>query len=67
MNDFKDCQEVAKRLYELCEDMDHMDYEDTKNQTIDKLSEAIYQLKAIAQNEYNQDYWRGLWNVLQII
>lgn len=67
MNNYRDCQEVAERLYELCEDMDYMDYEDTKEQTIGELSEAIYQLKAIAQNKYNQDYWRGLWNVLQII
>lgn len=67
MNNYRDCQEVAERLCELCEDMDYMDYEDTKEQTIAELSEAIYQLKAMAQNEYNADYWRILWNTLQII
>lgn len=67
MKNFRDCQEVAERLYNLCEDMDYMDYEDTKEQTIRELSEAIYQLKAMAQNEYNANYWRILWNVLQII
>ena len=29
--------------------------------------EAIYQLKAIASNEYNSDYYRTFWNVLQKI
>lgn len=67
MNNFRDCQEVANRIYELCEDMDYMDYEDTKEQDIGDLSEAINQIKAMAQNEYNADYWRILWNALQII
>lgn len=30
----------------------------------EELTEAIYQLKAIAENPYNFDYWRILYNVL---
>lgn len=30
----------------------------------EELTEAIYQLKAIAENPYNSDYWRILYNVL---
>ena len=30
-----------------------------------ELQDAIYQLKAIAENPYNSDYWRVLWNALQ--
>lgn len=67
MNNYRDCEEVANRIYELCEDMDNMDYQDTKEQDIGDLSEAINQIKAIAQNKYNADYWRILWNALQII
>ena len=67
MNNYKNCEEIAARLYELCEDMDFMDYEDTKEQTINELTEALYQLKAMAQNEYNADYWRTLWNALQML
>ena len=67
MNNYRDCEEVAIRIYESCEDMDFMDYQDTKNQDIGDLSEAIYQLKAMAQNEYNADYWRTLWNALQML
>lgn len=31
------------------------------------IEQAIYQLQAIASNEYNADYYRTLWNVLQKI
>lgn len=30
-----------------------------------ELENALYQLMAMAQNEYNHDFWRVLWNVLQ--
>lgn len=30
----------------------------------EELTEAIYQLKAMAENPYNSDYWRILYNVL---
>ena len=35
--------------------------------TIGGLIDAIYQLKAIAQNPYNNDYYRILYNVLEMI
>ncbi len=28
------------------------------------LDNALYDLRAMAENEYNADYWRVLWNVL---
>ena len=31
------------------------------------LQEALYQLKTIAENEYNCDYWRTLYKVLSAI
>lgn len=31
------------------------------------IKEALYQLKAMAQNEYNYDYWRMLVHVLSLI
>lgn len=43
-----------------------MDLTDTEFKSLrSALEDAIYQLMAMAQNEYNQDYWRVLWNVLQ--
>ena len=33
----------------------------------DDLTDALYQLKAIAQNKYNSDYWRTLYKTLQNI
>ncbi len=57
--------EIAKILYNLSEDMDAQDYEEEKEKEIAELEEALYQLRAMAQNEYNKDYWRTLWNALQ--
>ena len=30
------------------------------------LENALYDLMAIAQNEYNHDFWRVFWNILQL-
>lgn len=65
MKDIKSVEELALILYENSKDMDFMDYEETKEQTLSKLQEALYQIEAIAKNEYNKDYWRTFWNALQ--
>ena len=65
--EYKSIQEIAHNLYENMKDMDYMDYEDTKEETINQLIDALYHLKTVAQNEYNQDYFRTLWNCLQQI
>lgn len=57
--------EIAEYLYELSEDMDAQDYVEEKEREIAELENALYDIKAIAQNEYNKDYWRTLWNALQ--
>ena len=31
------------------------------------LENALYDLMAMAQNEYNSDYWRVLWNMIQLV
>lgn len=59
--------EIAERLYELGKDMDYMDYEDTKEQDIAELENALYWLKETAKNPYNKDYFRYLYNALQRI
>jgi hypothetical protein len=65
MENIKSIEEVATILYNNAIDMDYMDYEDTKEETLNELQEALYQIEAIAKNEYNKDYWRTFWNVLQ--
>lgn len=41
---------------------------DERNDTTESdLQEAVYQLKAIAENEYNADYWRVLYKALSAI
>ena len=38
-----------------------------KYSSIKEVKEALYQLRAVAENEYNADYYRTFWNVLQKI
>ena len=65
--EYRSVEEVAHNLYESMKDMDYMDYEDTKEETINQIIDVLYHLKTVAQNEYNQDYFRTLWNCLQQI
>ena len=65
MENIKSVEELALTLYNNAIDMDFMDYEDTKEQTLNELQEALYQIETIAKNEYNKDYWRTFWNALQ--
>ena len=60
-------QEIAEKLIELAKDLDFADYEETMEETTKELEDAIYQLKAMAQNKYNNDYWRTFYKVLQSI
>lgn len=65
MESIKSIEELALTLYNNAMDMDFMDYEDTKEKTLNELQEALYQIESIAKNEYNKDYWRTFWNALQ--
>ena len=63
----KDPQEIANRLCELAKDMDFSDYEEEEEEIKAGLINCIYDLKAISQNEYNSDYYRIFYNILQRI
>lgn len=62
-----DINEIANILYNKNLDMDGLDYTENKEQEIAQLENALYQVKAYAENEYNQDYWRTFWNALQTL
>lgn len=51
--------EIAKALQELATISDA--------DITEPLTDVIYQLRAHAQNKYNDDYWRILYNVLERI
>lgn len=57
--------EIAEKLLEMSKDMDFADYEDGKERIKSELEEALYTIKTLAQNEYNKDYWRTLYKVLE--
>ena len=60
MENYYECEEIATVLCKLSSENDTIDAE-----TLKDLTEAVYQLKMIADNEYNSDYHRTFWNVLQ--
>ncbi len=57
--------EIAEKLYELAKDMDYMDYEDDKKRVIGELEDALYVLKACAENTMNFDYFRTMYRILE--
>lgn len=60
-----DTFEIANKLYELAKDMDWMDYEEEKERTINEIEQGIYYIRTMAENEYNADYFRTFYNVLE--
>ena len=62
MENYYDCEEIATVLCRLSSGNVTVDVETMKD-----VEEAIYHLKTIASNEYNSDYYRTFWNVLQEI
>lgn len=62
-----DIEELSNKIFDYSKDMDCQDYEEENEKIKSDLQEALYQIKAIAQNEYNKDCWRTFWNTLQNI
>lgn len=60
-------QEIAEALYEQAKDMDYIDYEDEKELVITDLENALYDLKAICENEHNKECYRTLYRILERI
>lgn len=54
--------EIAENLVSLsgCEEDDNEEY-------VGGITEALYQLKAMAQNEFNNDCWRRFLHVLYLV
>lgn len=55
---YYDCDDIAEKLLELA------GLDDAEGELNGELLDALYQLKAIAANQYNSDYYRVLYNVL---
>lgn len=67
LENIKSIEEIAERIIELSKDMDFADYEETEEEERKELESALYNIKTIAENEYNNKYWRTLYNALQKI
>lgn len=57
---YYDCNDIAEKLIELAN-------MGNDGKLGEELLNALYQVKATAQNPYNSDYWRVLYNVLLAI
>lgn len=58
--------EIAGALCRLADkDFEEYDEYGQENSIMKSVGEALYQLMAVCENEYNSDYYRDLWDVLQ--
>lgn len=55
-SNYYNSEDITKKLMSISEIED--------NGIKDELTDAIYQIKAMAENPYNSDRWRILYNVL---
>ena len=59
-------EEIARALVCLSSISENMTENDEKS-TVEACENALYQLMAIAENPYNSDFFRTMWNVLEAI
>lgn len=57
---YYDCNDIAEKLIELSN-------LEEDGELCEELLNALYQIKAIAQNPYNDDCYRVLYNVLLVV
>lgn len=58
-NSFADSADIAQILCDAVGTKDKQDFKDIEN--------ALYHIKTIAENNYNDDYWRTFYNSLLTI
>ena len=51
-------EDIARKILELS---------NAPSESIGALRDAIYEIETIARNDYNKDYWRVLYNALDMI
>lgn len=57
-------QIMAETIYKAAFDMDFNDYDETAENDIKQIEEALYNIKVYCENECNPDYWRYLFLAL---
>ena len=56
--------DIAETMLQNANDMDSADYEETRESEKEDIVNVLYQLKAICENPYNNDYYRTFFNAL---
>lgn len=62
-----DINDIAELFIELGHpnELHNAEFWEEHSQELKDIETALYNLKAICENEHNSDYYRTLWNVLQ--
>ena len=61
-------EEIALAMCSLADgDFENFDEYGEQNPMLVEMEDVLYQLMAAAQNQYNKDYYRTIWNVMQDI
>lgn len=62
-------EDIALALMAVAEgdNLQNFDEHGELNQKIDDCKDALYHLMTICENPYNQDHFRTLWEVLQVV
>lgn len=59
-----DPETVCEKLLEMVQDMDYRDYDETLEQEKDEITNALYYLKAFAENPYNDTMFKTFASLL---
>ena len=59
-----DPETVCEKLLEMVQDMDSHDYDETLEQEKDKIIDALYYLRAFAENPYNDTMFKTFASLL---
>lgn len=62
-----DCTEIADFMADIANEKPAFYRDDRPEINTEELEDGLYWLKAAAQNRYNKDYFRTVWNCLQLI
>ena len=59
-----DTETVCEKLLEMVQDMDYHDYDETLEQEKDEIINALYYLRAFAENPYNDTMFKTFASLL---
>lgn len=59
-----DPEMICEKLLEMAQDMDSYDYDETLEQEKDEITNALYYLRSLAENPYNDTMFKAFASLL---